>query len=488
MDKKISNYSKKSDSRRTPKKCIHYDCNNPHCTIHCQCNEACHINALCLNQPYYTGTNLRRTCNACMHYGRKNKEKKEESNKSKFHKERYKNKEYREICLIKNEEYREKKRNEILQKKRNEILEKKGSSPVPVAHVSKSLPAPGYETNNERLASLLEAISVLEKKGSSPVPVAHVSKSLPAPGLNNEILDLLAEEATIELDYRTNYSNETKNVNDKIKKISENVDPKISTYVKKNDKGLGVYANKDFKKNDIVAFYLVKIYDLNKIGEIYSNYLIDLNDAPNLHKKYKKNKTSDIVGDICDKSFQEPIKLNDWLTAFWGFLCNEPSREENDNCKIELKDINTEIKNGVIIDRDIKDNASEYYLASVISKKEIEKDSELTWCYGDSYKRDYDTSCIKKKVLRKTIPHLPVSSDDKSKGDEHELDGRKKINKSRIHRTNNSKNYKIKYKKKLPSKKRLSKKRSSKKRSSKKRSSNKRSCSSKKKINLKMKN
>jgi len=305
-------------------------------------------------------------------------------------------------------------------------------------------------------------------------------------------------------EYQKNYSAETKNVNDKINKISENllIDPKVSTYLKKNDKGLGVYANKDFKENEIVAFYLVKIYDLKKIGTISTKYLIDLNNVPNLHEKYRKNKRRiDIVGDICDKSFQEPIKLNDdefWLTAFWGFLCNEPSSEETDNCTIEFNNIDEEIEKHVIIDRDIIENASEYYLISIISKEDIKKDTELTWCYGNFYDRDYTTSCYEKtvsiktlpllpvssddeskgyekKVSRKTLPRLPVSSDDESKGDEHELDGRKKIDKSIIHRKNNSKNHQIKYKKKLPSKKRSSKKRSSKKRSSKKRSSKKRS-------------
>jgi hypothetical protein len=171
-----------------------------------------------------------------------------------------------------------------------------------------------------------------------------------------------------------------------------------TTYLNENvlKGGYGIYANKKFTKGDIVIFYLTKIYDRKNIVEtdIDFKYLI------NLEYFYDNPLYIDKVGVLFSKSNLTPVTIphvKDEKTTFLGYLCNEPSLSEEDNCKIERVEYNS-VMWKKITDDDIKDNISnKYCLFKLVATKDINKDDEILWCYGENYDRKYDTSCTYKE-------------------------------------------------------------------------------------------
>ena len=172
-----------------------------------------------------------------------------------------------------------------------------------------------------------------------------------------------------------------------------------TTYLNENvlKGGYGIYANKKFTKGDIVIFYLTKIYDRKNIVEtdIDFKYLI------NLEYFYDNPLYIDKVGVLFSKSNLTPVTIphvKDEKTTFLGYLCNEPSLSEEDNCKIERVEYNSVMWKKSITDEDIKDNISnKYCLFKLVATKDINKDDEILWCYGENYDREYETSCTAKE-------------------------------------------------------------------------------------------
>jgi len=143
----------------------------------------------------------------------------------------------------------------------------------------------------------------------------------------------------------------------------------MKTYLKKTrNKGLGVYAKRNIKKGETVCYYLVWVHIRNSQKKFNTNYKIG----------FRENRG--IVGDIESSSLQFPTGSG---IAYYGYLMNEPSMNQKTNCVLHPGYNKKQVK-------DLK--VGDGYLYKLIAIKNIKKNEELTWYYGDFYQRNYKTS------------------------------------------------------------------------------------------------
>jgi len=153
----------------------------------------------------------------------------------------------------------------------------------------------------------------------------------------------------------------------------------LSISLKKNrDKGWGVFANKSIKKGQLVAYYKMKVFDVNKYSSPTNNlYTFEVVD--------KKGKVLDeLVGDLYQDSFQNPYRS----IPFWGPFMNEPSGKQTPNIKIDTNIIYNYKNRDTLQPGDI-------IIYKFMASRTIKTGEELTWCYGKSYseKSNYETNC-----------------------------------------------------------------------------------------------
>ena len=119
----------------------------------------------------------------------------------------------------------------------------------------------------------------------------------------------------------------------------------------------------------MIAYYPLKIYNnYNYINKDYLFYIFN-----------NKGRYKNLIGDLPKKI---PLPINN--ISFLAYLVNEPGINEIENSKIEI-----------IVYNDLKEGDIIYEGYKLIAKKNIMKGTEITWCYGPSYKRNYKTSCKK---------------------------------------------------------------------------------------------
>ena len=155
----------------------------------------------------------------------------------------------------------------------------------------------------------------------------------------------------------------------------------LKTKIKKmKTKGVGVFANKDIKKGEVIVYYLIKAYHIDEPPKKFKQvYTISLYSK----KGVENNK---LVGDLCDESLPPPDKNG---IAYWGYLANEPSLGDTKNSFLS---INTR--------ENYKSRSrfkfGDYVKYKLIATKNIKKGDEITWCYteDDNYSRNYETSCF----------------------------------------------------------------------------------------------
>lgn len=140
-------------------------------------------------------------------------------------------------------------------------------------------------------------------------------------------------------------------------------------------KGIGIFAKRPIKKNEIVAYYKVKIFSLKKFNSKTKNmYTIEI------LTKTGRPSTS-LIGDLDDSVSLPKTKRG---IPYWGYFANEPSGDQTPN---------------VYIDMNLKENyhtrdkilPGQTYTYKVRAERAIQPGEELVWCYGDDYIRDYDT-------------------------------------------------------------------------------------------------
>lgn len=212
---------------------------------------------------------------------------------------------------------------------------------------------------------------------------------------------------------------------------------KLSITLKKGNKGVSIFATKDIKKGDKIAYYKMKIYSNTKKGlksfttddsmeelcdeykKVVNKKLPEHKDETNQYKKklvkaineetehflYLKNKTINppkkdmyhftvynkkgyaykkLTGDLYEGSLPKP--KND--IPYWGYLSNEPMCDEKYNADVDVSNDKVTVKEGDTL------------TYAIIAEKDIKKGEEVMWCYGSAYGRSYSTSCIKKSCKK----------------------------------------------------------------------------------------
>ena len=164
---------------------------------------------------------------------------------------------------------------------------------------------------------------------------------------------------------------------DYIKRNTKNLS-KLKTSLRKiRNKGIGIFANKNIKKNEVVVYYLLKAYNMNRFPNLFNNvYTIEL---------YTKNGNGikSLIGDLCDESMMQPDSNG---VAYWGYFSNEPSSPQESNSILDVN-LNENYSNKNRI------KEGDYVLYKLIASKNIKKGEEITWCYGSLYSRNYETTC-----------------------------------------------------------------------------------------------
>jgi hypothetical protein len=152
-------------------------------------------------------------------------------------------------------------------------------------------------------------------------------------------------------------------------------DFELNTFIKKSKKGISVFAKKDIKKGNIVAYYKIKLYTMEEKINTKSQYTMTV---------YTKsdNISNKLIGDICEESLDIPR----YGIPYWGYLLNEPSPNEKVNCYFD-SNIKINYKNRNVFKR------GDYMIYKLITLKDVKKGEELCVCYVDAYNRNYKTSC-----------------------------------------------------------------------------------------------
>lgn len=151
--------------------------------------------------------------------------------------------------------------------------------------------------------------------------------------------------------------------------------PNLKVDLKKGPKGISLYAKKPIKKGNIIAYYKFKVFKSNHKGVKGDMYSMSVYT--------KGNRFNDrVIGDIYDGSARPP-KYN---IPFWGYFSNEPSKNQKENATIDIN-----LKGNYKNRSRIKPGDTMVY--KLIASRNIKPGEEIVWCYGDSYFRDYPSSC-----------------------------------------------------------------------------------------------
>jgi SET domain len=139
------------------------------------------------------------------------------------------------------------------------------------------------------------------------------------------------------------------------------------------EKGVGLFAAKEIKDGEIIAFYKIKIFR-KKGYKSPTNFTYSFEIYRKNGKAYKT-----LIGDLDKDSFPKVVDN----IAFWAPFANEPTKDEMVNSEIEI---------------DLKGNYAhrkysspgETMIYKLIATKEIELDEEILWFYGEDYERNYE--------------------------------------------------------------------------------------------------
>lgn len=153
---------------------------------------------------------------------------------------------------------------------------------------------------------------------------------------------------------------------------------KLKVTLKKDPiKGVCVFATKPIKKDEIILYYKIRIFDettyVSPTNFTYTFSVITKGGFCN----------SNLIGDIDEKSFPNPINN----VPFWGPFVNEPSIGQQVNAKF-----NPNIKNNLKKFNNKKDKfmLGDYVVYSISALKNVNIGDEILVFYGDEYERNYE--------------------------------------------------------------------------------------------------
>lgn len=138
-------------------------------------------------------------------------------------------------------------------------------------------------------------------------------------------------------------------------------------------KGTGLFATKEIKKNETIAYYKIKVFKQSKYDSP-TNFIYTFSVYGNTGRR-----SESLIGDIVLDSIPDP-KNN---IPFWGMFANEPSGDQDVNAEVDV-DLANNYKNKKKLKADI------YLVYKVVAKRDILQGEEITIYYGDEYERDYE--------------------------------------------------------------------------------------------------
>lgn len=147
-------------------------------------------------------------------------------------------------------------------------------------------------------------------------------------------------------------------------------------------KGGALYAIKPIKKGELIAYYKIRLFRLDEYDSPTNNmYTFDV---------YTKsgNSSRKLIGDIDLTSFPDPINN----IPFWAPFANEPMKNQKCNAEID-HNVKENYKNRKIA------KAGSVLIYKLVATRNIARNDEITWYYGDNYERDYevfpeDSDCL----------------------------------------------------------------------------------------------
>jgi hypothetical protein len=162
---------------------------------------------------------------------------------------------------------------------------------------------------------------------------------------------------------------------DYAKKMAKDWDLKVT--LKKNFKGVSLFARKPIKKGNVIAYYkfLVHKYTDGFNGKLNGAYVMSIyrkDDRFNHH----------VIGDIYEGSLRPP-KYN---IPFWAYFSNEPSGNQPENCYLDIN-LAQNYRNRS------KVKPGDTMIYKLVASKNIKPGQEICWCYGGNYGRDYPANC-----------------------------------------------------------------------------------------------
>lgn len=162
-----------------------------------------------------------------------------------------------------------------------------------------------------------------------------------------------------------------------INKITKKTKPldRLKVHLKKGKKGVGLFASKTIRKDEVIAYYKIQIFSVKNPDPFRGKYTIAV---------YTKNDqmSPNLVGNLSPSSLQSPR----YSIPYWAYFSNEPSKEEDENSYLDTN-LEENYKNREFVR---KGDSLIYKLRAL---RTIKKNEEIMWCYGDSYHRNYKTSC-----------------------------------------------------------------------------------------------
>ena len=159
--------------------------------------------------------------------------------------------------------------------------------------------------------------------------------------------------------------------------LSEIPDKKLSVTLMKNKyTGTGLFATKRINRGKIIAYYKMKVHNKKSYkSPTKCTYCFTV---------YTKGDrmSNSLIADLDKES--APLPKNN--IPYWAYFSNEPSSKQKENAEIDiaLKDNyrdRNKLKNGDFITYKLK------------ATRNIKPGEEIVWCYGNTYDRDYKTSC-----------------------------------------------------------------------------------------------
>lgn len=142
-------------------------------------------------------------------------------------------------------------------------------------------------------------------------------------------------------------------------------------------KGVGLFAKKNIKKNEVIAYYKIQVFN-------YKTYKSPTNNVYTFNI-YRKNgsEIKNLIGDITVDSFPSPVKN----ISYWAPFANEPSLEKDEvsNAEVDL-DLENNYKNRKTV------KVGDTMVYKLVATKDINRGDEIMWYYGEDYIRDYAVS------------------------------------------------------------------------------------------------